>query len=1033
MSDSNDDLQRQLQSLSPEELARLLTSLGVPPPAPTIAVDQSGHSGGPSAGAANTYGDHAQIGDTVHGPKIEGGVKSDEGVNIAGRDQIITNFYGGEPPEQGADLLADYLNALWNHYAALGLTGIGTKRKGGDGQSRIPLLQLADVFTNLTTDGDAVVLHEEVVLAGVAKERLKQPDVAQHSPKDVPPEDVRQLDWMFREQPDAAFFQRSGKREEDLSLADLPAEMPLRLRLTRPPLAQEVIAQHPRLVLLGAPGSGKSTVLRYVVLQLAAGRLPFGWPKQMVPIFCPLGHVASALERKRPDQSDASVLWDILHGLLDGEGGLRTGLHRHLRPALRRGGVVFLFDGLDEISSTPGSHGISLRTRVSRAVQAVARELPATPITLTCRVLPYEQPASTPANDWKLPADWVIQRIQPLQFGQVRQFVANWYSAACHAKDAIYCMDEGTDRSTKLLDQLAGNKRLRKLIESPLLLTMLALLHYNKETGNLPRDRAKLYDECVDLLLDRWEPVRQPGVRIPGMLERLGIDQIAKPEDLRAVMHRVALHAHNRPPDPGDGRGRLRGIEIEGELSRFLRNLRCDRIEDRLAAFEQALRDETGLLHEIGDDVYAFPHLTFQEYLAACALAEERDVVQRAYAFWSGTDSGRWREVLLLMVGKLRQQGAIDRQGMEWLRVLLNVHTPDGRTKSVPQRGADALLAADSYREWEGRAALRSYEVEEIDQIEQRIAHTLRVALDPQTTLSPDDRLRLGKHLADLGDPRFPVTHEAWQASLAQRGDTFTPTGEHYWRYLPAGRYRIGGWEEGEKVVDHEIAAFWVARLPITVAQFARFVAEGYREDRHWTENGLKWRGDRTSPYRWNDPRFNGANQAVIGVTWYEATAFCHWLTAHLSLPSGYVLRLPTEAEWEVAAAYDGSATPRWYPWGGNEDEPTPERAVYDAWKLDAPAPVGLCPAGMAACGALDLAGNVWEWCSSHYQQYPEAAYTLQEDFIPSDFVVPLRGGAHYTDSADVRCGARDGDRPDGGVNGDGFRVVVAPPLAHTS
>src|SRR6185436_18175923 len=123
----------------------------------------------------------------------------------------------------------------------------------------------------------------------------------------------------------------------------------------------------------------------------------------------------------------------------------------------------------------------------------------------------------------------------------------------------------------------------------------------------------------------------------------LGIDQLATADDLRAVMHAVAFAAHDRPPDPGDGRGVLRGAELEGEMSRFLRRLRCDHVDERLGEFEQALRDETGLLQEIGDDAYMFPHLTFQEYLAACALADNPQLVETAYRAWSGLDSDRWR------------------------------------------------------------------------------------------------------------------------------------------------------------------------------------------------------------------------------------------------------------------------------------------------------------------------------------------------------------------------------------------------------
>ncbi|EFO80359.1 hypothetical protein OSCT_1780 [Oscillochloris trichoides DG-6] len=430
-----------------------------------------------------------------------------------------------------------------------------------------------------------------------------------------------------------------------------------------------------------------------------------------------------------------------------------------------------------------------------------------------------------------------------------------------------------------------------------------------------------------------------------------------------------------------------------------------------------------GVIQPFGPEIYRFPHRTFQEYLAARRLVSSGGWDDDERLFWQRAlrraDSGpQWREVLLLAVSQLAVVNQDISPAIELLHQLIT------RSTGVHvDRARDLALAGELLAEI-GLPLLRQQSALAAGLWEQaRHALTALIAGFDQpgaSAIAPAARGRAGHALGLLGDPRFPVTHEAWQASLAQRGDTFTATGEHYWRYLPTGRYRIG-W-----MLEHDIATFWVARLPITVAQFARFVAEGYREDGHWTAHGLKWRGDRTSPYRWNDPQYSGANQPVIGVTWYEATAFCDWLTRQLKLPSGYALRLPTEAEWEVAAAYDGSARPRTYSWG--KEPPTPEQAVYDAWKLDAPAPVGLCPAGMAACGAMDLAGNVWELCSSHFEQYPEAAYTVQKDFTPGDFVVPRRGGSFWSGSTSVRCGARGWNPPDGWNNINGFRVVVAPP-----
>jgi formylglycine-generating enzyme required for sulfatase activity len=244
------------------------------------------------------------------------------------------------------------------------------------------------------------------------------------------------------------------------------------------------------------------------------------------------------------------------------------------------------------------------------------------------------------------------------------------------------------------------------------------------------------------------------------------------------------------------------------------------------------------------------------------------------------------------------------------------------------------------------------------------------------------------------------------------------------------GTYRIGGWKRSEASANITLRPYWIARYPVTVAQYRAFIdAGGYAHDEYWTPHGRTWKRERnrTRPWGWYEPQYTGANQPVIGVTWYEAAAFCNWLNAHLraALPEEYALRLPTEAEWEVAAAYDAAGQRRDYPWGW--EDPTPERAIYNANGLNAPAPVGCCPAGAAACGALDMAGNVWEVTTSRYGQYPAGSAWWEKDVPPVGGDVPWRGGAWWNDSTFVRCGARNWYFPFGGRIDDGFRLVVAP------
>jgi formylglycine-generating enzyme required for sulfatase activity len=428
----------------------------------------------------------------------------------------------------------------------------------------------------------------------------------------------------------------------------------------------------------------------------------------------------------------------------------------------------------------------------------------------------------------------------------------------------------------------------------------------------------------------------------------LGIEQLATAGDLRKVMHTVAFAAHDRPPDPGDGRGVLRGSELEGEMSRFLRRLRCDRIDEKLYEFTQALRDETGLLQEIGDDTYMFPHLTFQEYLAACALADSPKLIETAYRAWSGRDGDRWREVLLLMVGRLRQQGTVELQGVPWVRALLAERSPSGAAKTAVQRQRDALLAADCYAEWEGRVALSSFEREEVEQFEQRIARAVVLVLSPKPLATLGDRLRAGQYLSTLGDPRPGVV------SL-----------EPDWCVVPAGPFLLGSTDEDEQANSNEkpqrtvdLPGFRISRYPVTNAQWRMFMEAGrYSERQWWSDAGWEAKEpvDWTKLRDWDEASFNGSNQPIVNISWYEATAFCRWLSAEL----GYEVRLPSEAEWEKAArGTDG----RIYPWGNEWDDTKANTAEIN---IGATTPVGCFPEDTSPYGLVDIAGNVGEWVAT--------------------------------------------------------------------
>ena len=209
-----------------------------------------------------------------------------------------------------------------------------------------------------------------------------------------------------------------------------------------------------------------------------------------------------------------------------------------------------------------------------------------------------------------------------------------------------------------------------------------------------------------------------------------------------------------------------------------------------------------------------------------------------------------------------------------------------------------------------------------------------------------------------------------------------------------------------------------MARHPVTVAEYRTFVeAGGYRQRRHWTGAGWAWRtrDNRLFPAYWTDGAWTAdALLPVIGVSWYEASAYCRWL----SEATGSAYRLPSEAEWEKAARGTGG---RLYPWGNEFD---PGRCNARPGGVQRTTRVGrYSPAGDSPSGCAGMAGNVSEWTSSTFAPYPYAAADGRECPEGGGERV-TRGGSWHSPVLRVRTVSRGVNDPAFTDNDLGFRCA---------
>jgi iron(II)-dependent oxidoreductase len=237
---------------------------------------------------------------------------------------------------------------------------------------------------------------------------------------------------------------------------------------------------------------------------------------------------------------------------------------------------------------------------------------------------------------------------------------------------------------------------------------------------------------------------------------------------------------------------------------------------------------------------------------------------------------------------------------------------------------------------------------------------------------------------------------------------------------IPGGEYLLGAAPGESFVFDNEkwahpvrVAPFAIARAPVTNGQFAEFVDDGgYRRQEWWSAEGRGWLERERAGHPvywvrdaagWHQRHFDQVRPLprglpIIHVNWYEAEAYCHWAGR----------RLPSEAEWEMAAAAEPSVrgigdSKRKYAWG--DSPPSPGRAQLDARTLG-PAPVTANSAGDSAFGCRQMIGNVWEWTATEFGPYPGFVVDPYKEYSQPWFGPPykvLRGGCWATRSRLIR------------------------------
>lgn len=770
----------------------------------------------------------------------------------------------------------------------------------------------------------------------------------------------------------------------------------------------DLLKKHNNIILLGDPGSGKTTFLKYLALKLSIGEGEALGLAARIPVLLPLSAYANSLAEK--DLSLQNFVASYYQNR-----GIELALKPMIDEALQRGRVLLLLDGLDEIQD------IKLRLLVVQRVCDYISYYRHTDnkLVVTSRIVGYQN--VRPAID-----DLVECTIDDFNEDEIIEFIDHWTSAverAAHG-DTYVAFQETYRQKKELYSAVQRSNGVRQLASNPLLLTILALM--KRADIELPERRVELYQKAIESLLKHWSLARGLGRPLSNDLDVIETIRILAP---------LALWMHQTNP----GEGLVKGEVMLRKLVELYEKRGFPDPEVTARNLLKDTREFAGLLIERGPNEYGFLHLTFQEYLAAAAICmmDQTGFEAISTALIEHIADDTWHEISLLTIGYLgiiQQRDVASGSVVE--RLLL---TEKGEPGEAIVMAGQAVL--DS---WPGGVPPRS---------KNKVVKKLLEVNKNDKEIKPVYRVSAGQILGWLGDLRLEVTTiESMNMGYVNPGPFIMGTGdvEHHNNQLSYG--------------------YWISRYPITNAQFQMFIqAGGYKNDKYWTDAGIRWKQDLEDINLPVVPRaFKTPNHPIVTVTWFESLAYTRWLTEKLQneglLPDNWLVTLPSEAEWEKAARgglvipekpvlmalnslsfdhnklntvsmIDNPYPKRRYPWG---DELNTNFVAYVGTGINSTCAVGCFPSGVSPYGVEEMSGNVWEWLRSIWGTdwwTPDFGYP----YDPSDgrevidgedsFLRVVRGGSFQDSESEkhINISYRTRNNADIRNISHGFRICIVP------
>ena len=781
------------------------------------------------------------------------------------------------------------------------------------------------------------------------------------------------------------------------------------------------------LVVLGPPGSGKSTLLRHFELELARGALgaPAGGERP-VSLFVSLSRYKNL---GVPPIDWLAAQWHGLNPALPA-----------FDKELAGGRMTLLLDGLNEI---PVEHGLAIE-QWREFLQWLEQLHPNNRVIFSCRSLDYSAPLSS--KDLRVPQ----VRIEALADDEVQAFLHSYMPIPEHAA-ALWANLEGSAQ----LD----------LFRLPY---YLKLLLAQTQEGEVPDGRAALFSGFIRAGLRRELEWQNPLFQSGDVLDPRDRSRFAQVRDWKTpfdlpdrstLIQKLAELAFKMQEQGMAGESVQVRID-EDEAIAILDHAGAEAILKAGVALGVLDLDQ-------GREEVLYVHQTLQEYFAArrLACAPQPGLVGQA---WRADQVAPGLEQTLTTLADSDPMPPLPGTGWEETTLLAAAMaaSPD---EFVTELMRHNLALA-------GRCAAQP-DVDISEALEQRLCDAL-VARTEDAKVDLRARIAAGLALGEVGDRRF-------ERGRGPDGNYLIPPlveipGGKYSIGSDEGLY-----EDEAPVHDVKVGLFRIAEYPVTNAEWRLFQTSGYDDECWWdTQESKAWRrgegtadgpkrqwreyrkgwqknpsrigelhsqgritskqaedweqiaamgapefetlleewyppGRQTQPRLWNDASYNNLAQPVVGVCWHEARAYCAWISAQ----TGLSYRLPTEAEWEAAAA---GPDKRRFAYGNTHD---PARCNTFETHIRRTTPAGVFPGGCTPEGLVDMTGNTWDWTSSLYNPYPYAADDGRESMTSGDGRRVLRGGSWYYLQVSARAAYRNYGYPEYRFNNVGFRLCSSSPI----